>query len=287
MYKIAILGCENSHANSFLDLIYTKKEYPDIEVVGIYSEEAEAANKLSDAYGVYVAKSYDEFVGKIDGVVITARHGDNHYKYAKPYIESGIPMFLDKPVVISEEDAVNIKAELIKNNVKVCGGSSLKHALLIAELKKAVSEKTYGKVYGGYLRASLKMENPYGDFFFYAQHLVQMAGEVFGYNPISVKAYEMKGDVINCVLRYEDIDVNMAYVENNDDFYAGISCEKDCIMKQATLDGCFAREFAEFYGILTGGEQPQSYDEFFSVVYTMNAIERSLKSGNEETIIYK
>ena len=48
MYKIAILGCENSHANAFLDLIMIDKIYPDIEVIGVYSEDLEAANKLND-----------------------------------------------------------------------------------------------------------------------------------------------------------------------------------------------------------------------------------------------
>ena len=40
MYKIAILGCENTHANSFLRQIYKKGRHTDIEVIGIYSDEA-------------------------------------------------------------------------------------------------------------------------------------------------------------------------------------------------------------------------------------------------------
>ena len=43
MYKIVILGCENSHANNFLRLI-AEGHYPEIEVIGIYSNEPEAAN---------------------------------------------------------------------------------------------------------------------------------------------------------------------------------------------------------------------------------------------------
>ena len=122
MYKIAILGCENSHANSFLKFIYKDKLYTDIEVVGVYSEDAQAANKLNEEYGVYVAKTYDEFVGNVDGVVITACHGDKHYEFAKPYIKTGIPMFIDKPITISEKEAIELKNDLIKNNVRVCGG---------------------------------------------------------------------------------------------------------------------------------------------------------------------
>ena len=52
MYKIAILGCENSHANAFLDFLIKEKKYEDIEVAGVYSDEPEAMAKLKEAYGV-------------------------------------------------------------------------------------------------------------------------------------------------------------------------------------------------------------------------------------------
>ena len=35
MYKIAVLGCENSHADAFLDFIYNKKMVTDVEVIGV------------------------------------------------------------------------------------------------------------------------------------------------------------------------------------------------------------------------------------------------------------
>ena len=99
MKKIAILGCENSHANAFLTFIKEKEEFADICVVGVYSDQREAAEKLNAKFGVPVMDGYADAVGKIDGLIITARHGDNHYKYAKPYIDSGIPMFIDKPII--------------------------------------------------------------------------------------------------------------------------------------------------------------------------------------------
>ena len=101
--KIVILGCENSHANAFLGFIRDKEEFSDVEVIGVYSHEREAAEKLNEQFGVPVLSSYEEAVGKVDGVIVTARHGDNHYKYAKPYIESGIPMFVDKPITFDED----------------------------------------------------------------------------------------------------------------------------------------------------------------------------------------
>jgi len=283
MYKIAILGCENSHADIFLEYIIKDKLYTDIEVVGVYSDDAEAAEKLGRTFGVYVAKSYDEFVGKIDGVIITARHGAKHYEYAKPYISSSIPMFIDKPITITEEEAVELKNELIKNNVKVCGGSVCKFAGFVQELKNKVAEKTYGDVYGGLLRAPVTTKNEYGDFFFYSQHLVQVMGEIFGYYPNSVQAFENNG-VINCVVRYDDYDVNIVYTENSSDYYAGINCEKYGVYSKYTLDGCFEQEFESFYKILTGKDQEQSYEDFIAPVFILNAIDRSLKSLKEEKV---
>ena len=107
MYKIALLGVENSHAKSFLQLIQ-KGLYPEITVIGVYSCEPEASAKLHDEFGVYVAKSYDEFVGKVDAIIITARHGDNHYKYAKPYIKSGIPIPTFRVVRVVENGSFTV-----------------------------------------------------------------------------------------------------------------------------------------------------------------------------------
>lgn len=45
MYKVAILGCENSHADAFLAAVLEKKIVDDIVFVGVYSEDMEAAQK--------------------------------------------------------------------------------------------------------------------------------------------------------------------------------------------------------------------------------------------------
>ena len=124
MKKIAILGCENSHANTFLGFIRDDEKYKDIEVVGVYSHNENASKKLNETFGVPVLSSYDEAVGKVDGLIVTARHGDNHYKYAKPYIESGIPMFIDKPITIDEDEAISFMQECREAGVRVTGGSS-------------------------------------------------------------------------------------------------------------------------------------------------------------------
>lgn len=283
MYKIAILGCENSHANNFLDFIIKEKKYPDIQVVGVYSDDAEAQQKLCDEYGVYGASSYDEFVGQLDGLIITARHGANHYKYAKPYLNDGIPMFIDKPITITEEDANEFARELKKRNIRVSGGSSCIYAALVQELKEMIKDENNGGVLGGYLRAPINPSNPYGDFFFYAQHLVEVMCEIYGYYPEKVRAEQMDS-VIYCTVTYDKFQVNLTYTAQVYTYGAVLSMEHKLYGGPYTLDGCFQKEFEAFYGLLKGDEQEKSYEDFIAPVFIMNAINRSLQSGQEERV---
>ena len=285
MKKIAILGCENSHANSFLKFIKEKEEFSDIEVVGVYSDDIEAAEKLKAEFGVEILDNYTDAVGKIDGLVVTARHGDNHYKYAKPYIASGIPMFIDKPITVSEEEAVTFMRELRENGVRFSGGSSLKEADLIIDLKEKAAKLEGGKTVGGAVRAPVTLTNDYGGFYFYAQHLVEMVCEVFGKYPKSVSTFKTD-DTITVIFRYGEYDVTGLFCEKMYTYYAVRYAEKESQggIVDISGKGIFYREFAEFYKLLDGGEQQVSYDDFISPVFIMNAIERSMINGKEEPI---
>lgn len=283
MKRIAILGCENSHANNFLKANITDKMFADdIEFVGVFSEYEGVCEKLNEEFGVPVMKSYDELVGKVDGIMVTARHGANHYKYAKPYIESGIPMFLDKPITCDEDEAVKFMRELKENGVLVTGGSSCPHADLVRDLAKGIKEDTYGKVFGGFLRAPVSIDNEYGGFWFYSQHLVQVMCEIFGFYPKSVIAFD-KRPIVTVVVRYEDFDVTITFTEGFYSYSATVSSEKGLIGGEYTLDGVFNREFEEFHDLFDN-KQRLSYREFIAPVFVIAAIMRSLESGKEEAV---
>ena len=158
--------------------------------------------------------------------------------------------------------------------------------LLVTDMKKGLEENKYGKVYSAFLRAPVYMNSEYGGFFFYAQHLVQMATTLFGCFPKTVKAYQ-NGDSYICVLRYEDKDIVLNFIEGNNVYYASVSAEKGVFEESGKAsDALYAIEFMEYYKVLSGGEQELTYEEFFAPVYIMNAIVRSLESGKEEEITY-
>ena len=290
MKKIVILGCENSHANMFLDYIRDNPKYINVKVIGVYSHDIEASKKLQETYGVPVMENFDSAVNEADGVVITARHGDNHYKYAKLYIEKGVTMFIDKPITISEEDAVAFMQECKRYGVRVSGGSCCIYQEWVQTLKKECEENVDGETLGGFVRCPVTLNNPNGGFFFYSQHLVEIVGHIFGRYPKSVKAY-LNGEKLTVVFRYETFDVMGLFTDNNYScYYAMRISEHHVNGSEFPINGqspCFQIEFDEYYKLLMGEEQKISYQDFIAPVFVMNAIVRSMESGKEEKICYR
>ena len=286
MKKIVILGCENSHADMFLGFMKGNEKYADLKVAGVYSDDKTAAEKLAEKYGVKVMSAYDEAVCKVDGVIVTARHGNNHYKYAAPYIKTGVPMFIDKPVSIAETDALKLARECKAAGVRLTGGSTCVHDERVQTLKNEHDDNKDGKTISGFIRCPINLKNNYGDFFFYSEHLVGIMSTIFGYYPESVKAYK-NAEKITVVFRYKDYDVTGLYVDKNNLYYAmriaenGVHGEELPINE---LNPCFKMEFNSFYGLLCGEKQRLSYEDFIAPVFVLNAIQRSLDSGNEEKI---
>jgi predicted dehydrogenase len=283
MYKIAILGCENSHAKNFLDLI-SKGLYPDIEVVGVYSNEPDAVEKLHDTFGVKIMESFDECVGKVDGIMITARHGDNHYKYAKPYLNSGIPMFIDKPITCLEEDALAFMKEAKEKGVRLCGGSTcaaLKETLALAD---DVRSGIHGELISGSVCSPLISDSPYGGFYFYAQHLVEIMTTIFGTSVKAVKA-ERNEKTLDFYAYYDSFTVKGTYIEKGKYYTASVYGYKSSRSEILNFTPeSFSHEMNDMHDLLLGGEMKKSYEEFAVPVFVMNAIVRSLESGEKEDL---
>ncbi|MBR6737957.1 MAG: Gfo/Idh/MocA family oxidoreductase [Clostridia bacterium] len=290
--KIVILGCENSHADLFMQFMRKyPQRYQDIEVVGVYSDEKQPCESMQKEYGVHIMSSYDEMVGKVDGVINTARLGSNHYKYCKPYLASGVPMFVDKPIALDKEEALKFAKEAKEAGVKVTGGSCLIHDHFVKELKNDHLNNKDGKTHGGLVRAPSSSQSGYGNFWFYTQHFTEMVLEIFGRYPKSIKAFKTgekdsikEGDSVTVVFRYGDYDVTGIIGEYIWNYYVGRCSDnqvKGFNFEVGYERPCFQMEFDIFCDLLRGGEMTYSYNDFIAPIYSLSAIVESMNTGKE------
>ena len=278
MFKIGIIGTENSHAKKFASLFRDDPDFRDMQVVALGGHYKESNEKLSEEFGIdCIVDKSEDMVGKVDGVIITARDGIYHAEFGRPFLEAGIPMFMDKPFTVDPMEAVDFVKEAKKRGVLMVGGSTLKcsyETMMLADYVRRNGEN----VKGGTVSAPIQMDSPYSGFFFYASHLTETSLKVFGYDPKRVTAFRKGNDVT-------------AYVEY--DKYAVTNHFNDMCMKYFgqvfTKDGIYSRELeyslaskvmaTDFANMLRYGIMPESYEQLIYPVFYMNAVKESFESG--------
>lgn len=289
MYKIAILGCENSHASIFLDIINGNEDFADVCVMGVYSEDKEAAERISAKYNVKLMEKPDELVGKVDAVMVTARHGAKHFELLKPYLPGGVVVFVDKPITISTIDAEMMAESFEKYGNRFTGGSVMKYCDEIKQMKKNENGADEENVIGGLVRAPIISNSEYGGIYFYAPHLIEMLCQVFGRFPKSVIGVRNE-KCVTAIFRYNEYDVNAVFTEMNvsGNYYVLKMSKDDCFMKEVKIENKhFEEEFYTFYQLLKNADKQENIKDFFAPVYILSALERTLSSGKEERIMWK
>ncbi|ASO04618.1 Gfo/Idh/MocA family oxidoreductase [Arenibacter algicola] len=112
-----------------------------------------------------IANSLEEMVGMVDAVILARDDAKNHVAIAKPFIDAGIPIFIDKPLAITLEDLKYFSDQSAKGKfIMSCSSMRYSNECRIVkqevsslgplELATAVGKKDWAK-YGVHLLEAL------------------------------------------------------------------------------------------------------------------------------------
>ncbi|MEG2378310.1 MAG: Gfo/Idh/MocA family oxidoreductase [Clostridia bacterium] len=291
MFRIGIVGSDNSHAEAFSQLINLKDKktgefvYPDCKVTAIFGLEKERTEQVArDGEIPYIAPTPDDMFGKVDAVMVVFRHGDLHAQYAMPFLEKGIPVWLDKPFTIKNEDAIALFEASKKYNTILTGGSTCKFAYDVLMVKNAVENGgRIGKIRSAMMNFPATLENEYGGIYFYAGHLVEMAAAAFGYDIKSVIATENAGDVV-AVVKYDDFQVVLNFIDRAEQNTVLVIGEKGIMYRELDISQAYRCGLDHFIDTLRTGKIPVSFENLYTTVELLNAVKESYTTGKEITL---
>ena len=98
-------------------------------------EDAEMCAKINGIPNV--VDTPEEMIGQVDAVIIATDIGDEHVDRCRPFVEAGIPMFVDKPLVNKEED-LQVFCNWRKAGAKFISSSSLRYTKELEPLTTAI-----------------------------------------------------------------------------------------------------------------------------------------------------
>ena len=126
--------------------------------------------------GVRPAKSIDELLGDVDGVLVLAVNGHKHLRLAAPSLTRGLPTYVDKPLTCDLAEAKQLLATARAGNARCYSASSLRFAVEVTDLPRAeLGQLTAIDAFGpGELNSAME------GLFFYGVHTIEMVDAIWG-----------------------------------------------------------------------------------------------------------
>ncbi len=108
---------------------YVRRRHPsefglqDWKVTHAWTQDPETTKKLCAAANIPNAVDhYRDFLGKVDAVIVARDDFENHFEMARPFLEAGLPTFIDKPLGLELSELRFYKPYLEKGQLMSCAG---------------------------------------------------------------------------------------------------------------------------------------------------------------------
>lgn len=189
--SIGIIGADTSHSVIFTELLNNSKHKHHVQggkvtvaFPGGSPDFALSANRLqgftkrlSEEFGVRIVHSPEEVAEACDAVLLTSADGRVHLDQFGRIAAYGKPVFIDKPLALTSQDAFKIKRLADAWHIPVMSSSSLRYD---ERLVTALSQKDKGELIGADVYGPMSVEPTQSYYFWYGIHAVEMLFAIMG-----------------------------------------------------------------------------------------------------------
>jgi predicted dehydrogenase len=291
--RVGIIGLDTSHVIAFTQLLNDAKNpdhVPGARVVAGYpggspdnpssaSRVEEYTRQLTREFHVEIVKDISELCSKVDAVLLESVDGRPHLRELRPVLAAKKPVFIDKPLAASLEDAREIARLARESRVPCFSASSLRFFPGITKLK---GSDAVGDILGCDAYSPCATEEHHPDLYWYGVHGVEILFTLLGTGCESVTRVAAPDyDVV--VGRWKDgrIGSFRGIRKGAAPFGATVFGSKGS-KSSDPIDGTLYRHLvAEIVKFFQTGVAPVSLDETVEILAFMSAADESKRRGGQ------
>lgn len=102
---------------------------PAAKVTHVWTQSRELSEQISRTAGITnIVAEPTGLIGKVDAIILARDDAENHREMAKPFIDAGIPLFIDKPLCDTKKDLGYFADEVAKGKF-IMSCSSMRYAV--------------------------------------------------------------------------------------------------------------------------------------------------------------
>ena len=284
MFRIGIIGSDNSHASAFSKLANLPQEngsflFPDVKITHILGDTPLSASSVAKACRIpHTVQNLEEMYNQVDAVMIVYRHGGTHFQSALPFLERGIPVWIDKPVTIDPEECRKLIRLAESRKTILAGGSTCKYCPDVLRLKSEFLRLQDDSAFiSGAFNFPGEIDSPYGGIYFYGGHAAEILTTIFGTEVRSIKADVHCGNLI-AIAKYDSFTVTVNFSEVPS-FYAALYASSEVVWSGIDISGIYLQGFEKFVEALRRNSPVEPPESLLLPVRILNALDLAIRDG--------
>jgi len=258
---------------------YAALSIPGAKVTHVWTDNQEDAEKVSRASLVpNILKRPEDCIGQVDAVIVATDKGHEHVERCRPFVEAGLPIFVDKPLVDNVED-LRTFMKWIDDGANILSSSSMRYVKEFLPYRLSCHEL-------GALRfVTITMSKSWER---YGIHALESLYPIVGSGFISVQNL---GDMQHNIVRLEHtsgVEVTTAVIS---DLYGGFGhmllagTENSVAVKLNDTFYSFKAQLEAFVNYLRTGERPFPLSETVELMKMVIAGTKSRTEGNRRVML--
>jgi predicted dehydrogenase len=290
MLRLGIVDCDTSHIYQFSRRINHIGIGPEqwvegAQVVAAYvgtsrvtapERVAEHVAQMQEA-GVALVERPEDLLGQVDAVLVESNEGAVHRARATPFIEAGLPVFIDKPLAGTTADARALVELAARRGTPLLSASALRFAGEVQELRR---DPALGAILGvdAYAPAHLHEANP--GLLHYGVHGVEMLYALLGAGCQEVScAWDEGGEIVTG--RWSEGRFGVLRGLRRGASGYGVTAFSERAIRTTTVDTTWIYHhlLAAILPVLAGEPSPIAADELVEVVAFQEAALASSRQG--------
>lgn len=171
---IALVGTENSHAEHIIRHLNGSTD-GHARVVALAGGPTDRNKSLAELGSIgTVVDTPEELLGTVDALIVTSRDGRLHREQATPFLAAGTPVWVDKPLACTVQDARAILDAAADGKTQVTSSSALRWLPEIETLVREAAARV-GEIQTVTVTGPADETSEYGGIFFYGIHVADVA----------------------------------------------------------------------------------------------------------------
>lgn len=285
MLRVGIVGSENSHTSAFARILNVTKRLGGARVTHLWGEEEKHTAEVARQCRIStVVERPEDLVGQVDAAIVDHRHAKHHVPAARPLVEAGIPVFVDKPFSYTVEEGKDLLRLARKKKVLVTSYSCVRYA---PGFQRAVqARERAGDVLQAEFWGPCDIHSPYGGIFFYGVHQVEMMMGTLGTDVASAAFTPGENGSHTASVAYKNGPTVTLHLlkDFTGGFGYGFFSRNGHISASLNYRGLYLRGLEAFLRMVNSGANDWTPEQILTPVAVLAALDRAIESGRMEPV---